>query len=102
MRKGKFGDLLYAKDGKNAQGKNAWGFCDGINLFINSGDKYSKLLRQQNTFYFAGIKSVKKQIKHDLLYTSLLNLATNTGRKKSSFKVVKKYYQIDMETGEVY
>ncbi len=103
LREGKLGDILYVRvDKKEYPERNAWGFCDGVNLFINSGDKYSKLIRHQNTFYFAGIKSIDRNVKHELMYTSLFNLATNTGRKKTSFKAVEKYYQVDMDTGEIY
>lgn len=102
-RKGKMGDVLYVKEGGNEfPDRTAWGFCDGKNIFINSSDIFSELIRDGNTFYFSGVKSITKKAIHNLMKTSLLNIATNTGEKHSVYSVDKKYYQIDMETGEVY
>ena len=102
-RKGKMGDVLYVKEGGNEfPDRTAWGFCDGKNIFINSSDIFSELIRDGNTFYFNGVKSITKKAIHNLMKTSLLNIATNTGEKHSVYSVDKKYYQIDMETGEVY
>ena len=102
-KKGKFGDMLYVKEGdKEFPDRSAWGFCDGKNLFINSSDIFSELIRDGNTFYFRGIKSITKRVMHNPMKTSLFNIVTNTGEKRSVYSVNKKYYQIDMETGEVY
>jgi hypothetical protein len=103
LRKSELGDLLYVKE-NNAEypERNAWGYCDGINIFINSGDKYSTVIKNQDAFYFEGIKGIIRKTKHDVPYTSLFNVVTNTGRKVTKFKGVIKYYQIDMETGEAY
>jgi hypothetical protein len=60
------------------------------------------LLKRHSTFYFSGIKSITKKVKHDVPFTSLFNVITNTGRKVNKYKGVLKYYQIDMETGEAY
>jgi hypothetical protein len=103
LRKGTIGDILYIKEGgSDYPTRNAWGFCDGTDIFINSGDKYSKLVRRENTFYFLGVKGVKQGIKHIAMMSSGLNYAMNTGPKKKVYKLDLKYYQIDMETGEVY
>jgi hypothetical protein len=103
FKKTEMGDLLYVKENNSEYNlRTAWGFCDGLNLFINSSDKYSKLVQRGNTFYFSGIKGVSKNTVHDIPYTSIFNLATNTGRKKTVFKGILKYYQVDMETGEAY
>jgi len=103
LREGKMGDVLYVKENaKEYPERNAWGYCNGTDLFINSADKYSKLIKRQNTFYFAGIKGIARKSKHDFFYTSFLNLATNTGRKHTSFSQTIKFYKVDMETGEVY
>lgn len=103
FREGEMGDLLYVKnDGTEYPERNAWGFCDGKNLFINSGDKYSSLIKNQHTFYFEGLKGIERKAKHDVPYTSLFNVITNTGRKVTKFKGILKYYQVDMETGEVF
>ncbi len=103
LRKGAVGDILYIKEGiSEYPTRNAWGFCDGTDIFINSGDKYSKLVRRENTFYFFGIKGVTQRSKHNFMRSSGLNYATNTGPKETVYKLDLKYYQIDMETGEVY
>ncbi len=103
FRKGTAGDILYIKeDGSAYPARNAWGFCDGTDIFINSGDKYSKLVRRENTFYFLGIKGMVQRSKHIFGLSSGFNYATNTGPKESVYKLDLKYYQLDMETGEVY
>jgi hypothetical protein len=103
LRKSELSDLLYVKE-NNAEypERNAWGYCDGTNIFINSGDKYSIAIKNQDAFYFEGIKGITRKTKHDVPYTSLFNVVTNTGRKVTKFKGVMKYYQIDMETGLAY
>lgn len=103
FKKGHFGDMLYVKEGdKEFPDRTAWGFCDGKNLFINSSDIFSELIREGNTFYFKGVKAISRKAIHSGAKTSLFNLATNTGEKYTVYKVDKKYYQLDMETGEVY
>lgn len=103
FKEGQVGDFLYVKEnGSEYPERTAWGFCDGKDIFINSADKFSKLIKDGNTFYFKGIKSITRKAKHDVMKTSLFNLATNSGVKKNSFKAKLKYYQVDMETGEVY
>lgn len=103
FREGKLGDILYVKkDGKEYPERNAWGFCDGKNIYIYSADKFSQLLREGNTFTFRGMKSITRKVSHNLLKSSVLNLVTNTGEKKTNFKMKLKYYQLDMETGEIY
>ncbi len=103
LREGPGGDILYVKEGDTEHPtRNTWGYCDGKNIYINSGDKYSKLVRRENTFYFFGIKGMVQKSKHIGSMTSGLNYATNTGPKKMVYKLDLKYYQIDMETGEVY
>ena len=103
LREGSVGDVLYVKEGDaEYPTREAWGFCDGKDIFINSGDKYSRLVRRENTFYFFGIKGVVQKSKHIGGMSSGLNYAMNTGPKKTVYKLDLKYYQIDMETGEVY
>jgi hypothetical protein len=102
-KKGKFGDMLYVREGDTEYpDRTAWGFCNGKNIFINSSDLFSELIREGNTFYFKGIKSVTRKARHNMMKTSMLNLATNTGEKRTSYSIDNRYYQVDMETGEVY
>lgn len=103
FKEGKLSDILYVKkDGKEYPERNAWGFCDGKNIYIYSADKFSQLVREGNTFTFRGMKSITRKVSHNLLKSSALNLVTNTGEKMTNFKMKLKYYQIDMETGEIY
>lgn len=103
FRESKFGDIMYIKEnGSEYPARNVWGYSDGSNMFINSGDKYSKLERKENTFYFFGIKGIVQKTKHDFMRSSGLNYATNTGPKKTAYKLDLKYYQLDMESGEAY
>jgi hypothetical protein len=103
FKKGSAGDILYVtENGQEYPERTAWGFCDGKDIFINSGDKYSQLVNQGRTFYFKGIKSIDRNGKHRFMKSSMLNLITNTGEKKTSYNMEYKYYMIDMETGEVY
>lgn len=103
FKKGQLGDILYVKkDGLEYPERTAWGFCDGKNIYINSGDKFSQLIRVGNTFDFKGIKSITKLVTRNILKTSLLNLATNTGERITNFNARLKYFQVDMETGDVY
>lgn len=105
FRKGQLGDILYVKEGDDEYPlRNNYGYCDGANIFINSGDKYSKLVRQGRTFYFYGIKDVTRKSKIIFMKSMAngLGYATNSGEKKSVYKKEFKYYELDMETGEVY
>ncbi len=71
-------------------------------IFINSGDKYSKLVKRENTFYFFGVKGMTQKTKNDFWTSSTLNYISGNGPKKTVYKLDLKYYQIDMDTGEVY
>jgi len=103
FKKGSAGDILYVSvNGQEYPERSAWGFCDGKNLFINSSDKYAQLVNEGRTFYFKGVKSVTRNAKHRTMKTSIFNLATNTGEKKTAYSMDYKYYIIDMETGEIY
>jgi hypothetical protein len=102
-KKGEMGDFLYVKEnGVEHPDRTVWGFCDGTNIYINSADKFSLLVREGNTFYFNGIKSISKKVVHRIMYTSVFNLVTNTGQKRTVYKAKPRYYQVDMEDGEVY
>jgi hypothetical protein len=103
LRKGSVGDILYVKEGDSEYPtRDAWGFCDGKDIFINSGDKYSKLVRRENTFYFFGVKGMTQKTKNDFWTSSTLNYVSGNGPKKTVYKLDLKYYQVDMDTGEVY
>jgi hypothetical protein len=98
LRSGAMGDVLYVKEnGSEYPMRSAWGFSDGTRLYINSCDKYWRLIRKQNTFYFAGIKGIEREAEVDLLQPQTGPLLTRT-----VFSTTTKYYQVDMATGEVY
>ncbi|MFT3911258.1 MAG: hypothetical protein QM737_17690 [Ferruginibacter sp.] len=102
LRPGKL-DVLYVKENENEYPiRTAWGFCDGKDYYIKSGDVYSQLVRCGYDFYFAGIKSITGASKHILMLSSGLNYATDTGPKKTVYKADIKYYQLDMDNGLVY
>ena len=62
FKKGKMGDILYVKENSSEYPvRDVWGYCDGKDFFINSGDKYSKLVRSGYSFYFEGIKAIKRK-----------------------------------------
>jgi hypothetical protein len=108
FRKGKFGDILYVKKkGTEYPERNAWGFCDGKDCFINSTDKYSKLIKEQSSFYFAGIKglTIKTRRRRPVIHVfenPVFPIYPTLGHKYISHDKILKYYIVDMETGEVY
>lgn len=107
FRKGKMGDILYVKEnGTEYPTRSVWGYCDGNNLYINSGDKYSKLVRSGYTFYFEGIKAISRtSSSSNYNYPTYdPNFGIQPGRTASQTKFTKeiRYYQVDMETGKVY
>ncbi len=61
VEKDKLIDLIFVKqaDGSLAPVRNAWGYCDGKNLYISSMDNYFLLQRECNAFYIYGAKEFK-------------------------------------------
>ena len=108
FRKGKMGDILYVKeDGNEYPARKVWGFCDGENFFINSGDKYSKLVRSGYSFYFEGIKAITRKSSSSNINLPIYDPITggyfsSNSPQETKFKKEIRYYQVDMETGEVY
>lgn len=113
FRKGKLGDIIYVKEnGAEYPLRNIWGFCDGENFYINSCDKYSRLIRSGNTFYFQGIKSLTPYTStaSDFAGASVAAAGNNiTGSPmpdppftSAKYEINLKYYQVDMENGKIY
>ena len=103
LREGRMGDILYVKENGNEYPlRNAWGFCDGEADYINSGNKYSQLVRSGYNFYFSGIKAISRKTEHVFTESSLFNYATDTGIKRTSFSIDMRYLQLDMKNGMVY
>ncbi|MEO6668799.1 MAG: hypothetical protein ABIN36_04945 [Ferruginibacter sp.] len=101
-------DILYVKEnGSEVPLRSAWGYCDGLSYYINSGDKYSQLIPTGNTFYFQGLKSLSNYTiyvpANGLLVPGLspLPIPVMTKRYIKNDKILK-YYQLDMENGKVY
>jgi len=103
FKKGQMGDIIFIKEnGNEFPMRSIWGFCDGKDLYINSGDKYSKLIQSGYNFYFSGTKGLQRNSEHIFLRSSALNYATDTGLKKITFDISIRYYQLDMENGAIY
>ena len=112
FRKGKLGDIIYIKENNTEYPMhNIWGFCDGKDFYINSCDKYSKLIRTGNTFYFQGIKTLtqgggykyqRPEPAVSSTYDTGNNIAYATDLRTSDYEVTLKYYQLDMENGKIY
>jgi len=68
VEKDKLIDLIFIKqaDGKPVPVRDAWGYCDGKNLYIRSMENYFLLQREQNAFYIYGAKEYKhKKVAQD-------------------------------------
>jgi hypothetical protein len=103
FKKGGLGDILYIKENnKEYPASDIWGFCDGKDFYINSGNKYSKLVKTGNSFYFSGIKSIRKRVFIDPMKATGIGFANNTNPRITEYDLNKKYYLVDMETGEFY
>ncbi|MEP7163803.1 MAG: hypothetical protein ABI741_03865 [Ferruginibacter sp.] len=102
FKSGKLGDILYVtENGKEFPVRDVWGYCDGKEFYINSGDKYSRLERTGNGFYFEGIKSLTR-VQRTPVGQSYFDAKTTSGLKETKFKKYISVFQVDMETGEVY
>jgi hypothetical protein len=104
IEKEKFTDGLFVinSSGTYELIRNVWGYCDGQNMYIKSGEKYFQLCRVNNTFYFYGAKTIKKSVQNDLGTASLLNLATNSDRKITKYYITYYPFQLDITDGNFY
>jgi hypothetical protein len=108
VRKDKLADVLYIteKGQEMTPIRDVWGYCDGKNLYIKSGENYFMLVRVQNSFYFLGSQELTKS-RDDLNSTSTYgydpfsNRATQPGvgvYTRNRLLPMK----VDMEKGSVY
>jgi hypothetical protein len=103
FKKGEMGDILYIKEnGEEYPSRNVWGFSDGTVLYINSGNKFSQLIKVEKTFYFKGIKRITRKTVNSVFDHSLALKGTGASEMQTTFSADYKYYQVDMETGEAY
>jgi len=99
----KLSDALFVKKGGAEYAfRDAWGYSDGKDIFVNSSNKFSQLVRIGNTFYFKGLKKISG-VSIDPT-TGIPTLIFTGGPKvgKTVYTADYKYYQVDMETGDVY
>ncbi|MCW3088329.1 MAG: hypothetical protein JWQ78_1715 [Sediminibacterium sp.] len=101
--------LLYAcqltafKDGQPVSCSRAWGYYDGVSLFVNtSSGFFIKLIRNKEDFVFFNLKNIREEkIKPDMQASILIGA--------SSYRLLKDYtkafaltYQLDYDTGSLY
>jgi len=99
--KNKLTDGLFVRNSKGTFElvRNIWGYCDGENMFIKSGEKYFQLSQVNNTFYFIGAKHIRKSVHNDL-GTDLFNPAAK--RKLTKFSLPSFPFQLDITNGDIY
>ena len=100
-------DILYVKEkGNDVPLRSAWGYCDGLSYYINSGDIYSQLIPVGNTFYFEGIKSLSNYTIYIPGSSIIPGFGVLPSPGVTSIKIhndkILKYYQVDIENGKVY
>lgn len=107
IEKGKLTDELYVQDpdGKEILIRNVWGYCDGKDLFVKSAENYFKLIRYGNTFYLNGAKSIHRnkgvKVENVLAFGMVLGVAGKQN-KKISYSITYQFYQLDMDSGEIF
>jgi hypothetical protein len=103
VKKDKLVDVLYIPVGKTdmAAARDVWGYCDGKNIFIKSGENYYPLVRVQNGFYFLGSKELMKS--QDDYYTYDPYTGMNMRMSSESYLRNRLFpMKVDMEKGTVY
>ncbi|HUS03062.1 MAG TPA: hypothetical protein VMY77_15095 [Chitinophagaceae bacterium] len=106
IKEDKLTETLFIKDGKGEYPvRDVWGFCDGNNLYIKSSDNYFELTKKQNTFICFAAKDLSRS-RHvkagNIIMFGVLGGGMGKGNKKVSYKINRKLYALDMETGEIY
>jgi hypothetical protein len=106
IRKDKLTETIFVKDklGEHPV-RDVWGFSDGNNIYVQASDNYFPLTKKQNTFVCYGAKELSRS-RHvraeNVLILGVFAGGLGNGNKKVSYKVKRKLYQLDMETGELY
>lgn len=111
--KDKLIDLIFTKqaDGSLTPIRDAWGYCDGKNMFIRSMDNYFMLQRKCNAFYIYGAKEFKhkKRAKDPAMGVDADKPAgDNTNYTNSLQKTSKRHlalelkpFELDWDNGEL-
>jgi len=104
VERDKLSDALFVKNSKGNYElvRNLWGYCDGENRYIKSGEKYFQLCRYNNTFYFYGAKYIQKFVSEDIGTASVLNVVTNTNRKITKYTLNYYPFQLEISDGKFY
>lgn len=104
VERDKLSDAMFVKNSKGNYElvRNLWGYCDGENRYIKSGEKYFQLCRYNNTFYFYGAKYIQKFVSEDIGTASVLNVVTNTNRKITKYTLNYYPFQLEISDGKFY
>jgi len=107
VQNGRLGDMIFVKDaaGQEAPERNAWGYCDGKKIFMKMSDKFYELHRCGQTFnVFGAIQLTRRSnIKAgNVLLLGLAAGAVGSQNKKTTYYLLDKPYQLEMNNGEVY
>lgn len=102
------GDYLYIKNAKGQDEllREVWGYCDGQDYYIFSANNYFRMYRIGNGFKVYGAKDFTSW-RNPRLSASMLSLMTpnsnfTKGQSVTKYNLVKDYFQLDMETGEMF
>jgi len=109
-KNGKVTDEMYVKDAAGSEYllRDFWGFSDGRNIYINTGDNFFRLTKQDGAFVFYGFNSLMKKVyirweRLPLAATSATGLVNGSlATQDTHYKGTKKPLEVDMETGESY
>ena len=103
VKKDKLVDVLYVPVGKQdmAPARDVWGYCDGKNFFIKSGENYYPLVKVENGFYFLGSKELMKSQDDYYMYDPYMGMNM---RASSEAYLRNRLYpmKVDMEKGTTY
>jgi hypothetical protein len=112
IKKSSQAHTLYVKDetGTEFPLRKIWGFCDGERIYIQGANAYFELEYLNHTFYCYGAKkifmtyAIPKPFRGTGIATSpgLGGIIGQSLRQSSSYKLVTKLMQLDLETGILY
>ncbi|WP_276504273.1 hypothetical protein [Terrimonas pollutisoli] len=108
LDKNKTGDFLYVKNekGEDTLYMNLWGYSDGKDMFIFSASNFFKLHRSNNGFKIYGAKDFtsKRNLRANFGLIDLVSPNSNYSKSqtRSKYYLIKSFFILDMETGELY